>query len=85
MQRNVLCEQCTLAGLLGCRGVAACGAGLLPHLEDMERLKLDAARAVFQQHHHLHQVLDIADVLHHQPHIGAVQQQLTKQLQQTDE
>jgi hypothetical protein len=46
----------------------------------VERLKLDALAAVFQQVHHHHEVLDVADVPHHEVHVRAVQQQVTQQL-----
>jgi hypothetical protein len=51
------------------------------HLEDVERLKLYAAGAVFEHVHHLHEVLSFTDVTHHQPHITAIQEQLAQQLQ----
>ena len=50
------------------------------HLEDVEGLKLNVAALVAQQVHHELEVVGVADVDGHHLKVGAVEQDLAKQL-----
>jgi len=51
------------------------------HLEDVERLELDAAARLAQHVHHQLQVVRVADVARHDGEVVSVEQQLAQQLQ----
>ena len=53
---------------------------MFPHLENMERLKLDVPRLILKEHHHLHQVRDLRHKPDHDLDIAPVQKDLPQEL-----